>query len=92
MVQAYELMGSTRAARRAAADSLRAIEEQEQAGAALTPEFLLDLKLDTQRRLAEAQIAEVEAQVNYNIAIAEFYRAMGTLLDRNGIDFQNSDS
>jgi outer membrane protein TolC len=49
------------------------------------------LKLDTQRRLAEAQIAEVEAQVNYNIAIAEFYRAMGTLLDRNGIDFQNSD-
>jgi len=91
MVRAYELMGSTRASRRAAADSLRAIQEQEQAGAALTPEFLLDLKLDTQQRLAEAQIAEAEAQVDYNIAIARFYRAMGTLLDRNGIDF-NTDN
>jgi outer membrane protein TolC len=88
MVRAYELIGSTRAARRAAADSLRAIEEQEQAGAALTPEFLLDLKLDTQRRLAEAQIAEVQATVDYNTAIAAFYRAMGTLLDRNGITFE----
>jgi outer membrane protein TolC len=88
LVRAYELIGSSRAARRAAADSLRAIQEQEEAGAALTPEFLLDLKLDTQRRLAEAQISEVQALSDYNTAIAQLYRAMGTLLDRNGIQFK----
>ncbi|MCC6680635.1 MAG: TolC family protein [Phycisphaeraceae bacterium] len=83
----YELIGSARAARRAAADSLRAIEEQEAAGIALTPEFLLDLKLSTQQRLADAEIQEVAALRDYNSAIAELYRTTGTLLDRNGITF-----
>jgi outer membrane protein TolC len=92
LVQAYELIGSNRAARRAAADSLRAIESQEEAGAALTPQFLLDLKLETQRRLAEAQVAEARALADYNTAIARLYRAMGTLLDRNGIAFHPTKS
>lgn len=83
----YQLIGATRAARRAAADSLRAIEEQEAAGVALTPEFLLDLKLRTQERLAEAELQEIEAITNYNTAIAAFYEAVGTLLDRNGIGY-----
>lgn len=84
---AYELIGATRAARRAAADSLRAIEEQERAGVALTPEFLLDLKLQTQQRLADAETQEVQALADYNNAIARLYQVKGTLLDRSGIGF-----
>lgn len=86
---AYELIGATRAARRAAADSLRAIEEQERAGVALTPEFLLDLKLSAQQRLAEAETQEIRAVTGYNTAVARLYHAMGTLLTRNHIVFRD---
>ncbi len=85
--QNYQLIDAARAARRAASDNLRAIEEQEEAGVALTPEFLLDLKLSTQQRLANAEIQEVQAMTDYNTAIAGFYRVMGTLLERNQIGF-----
>lgn len=85
----YQLIGSDRAARRSASDNLRALEEQEEAGVALTPEFLLDLKLSTQRRLADAEVQEIQALTEYNTAIASFYRAMGTLLERNGIEFSD---
>jgi len=85
----YQLIGATRAARRAASDNLRALEEQEDAGVALTPEFLLDLKLSTQERLANAEVQEIQALTDYNTAISNFYRAMGTLLQRNGIDIAN---
>lgn len=88
VITTYELILANRAARRAAADSLRAIEEQERAGVALTPEFLLDLKLSTQQRLADAQTQEYQSLVTYNTAITELYRVMGTLLERNQIDVQ----
>lgn len=91
VLTSYQLIGATRAARRAAADSLRAIEEQEAAGVALTPEFLLDLKLQTQERLANAEIQEIDALTNYNAAIAAYYEAVGTLLQRNGIQFRESE-
>lgn len=90
VITSYQLIGATRAARRAAADSLRAIEEQEAAGIALTPEFLLDLKLQTQERLADAEVQEAESLANYNIAIATFYESIGTLLQRNGIVFEEA--
>lgn len=89
LLTAHELIGAARAARRAAADNLRAIEEQEEAGVALTPEFLLDLKLSTQQRLADSEIDEIQALTDYNASIARFYQAMGTLLDRNGITFRD---
>ena len=82
----YELIGATRAARRAAADSLRSLEAEQQAGAALTPEFI-NLKLDRQDALANTELQEVQALVDYNNAIARFYQAQGTLLDRNNITF-----
>ncbi len=85
---AYELIGSTRAARRAAADNLRALEAQEEAGVALTPQFLLNQKLTAQSRLADAEVQEVDALRRYNVAISELYRVMGTLLQRNGIRFE----
>jgi len=87
LLTSYELIGATRAARRAAADNLRAIEEQEKAGVALTPEFLLDLKLQTQQRLADAEVQEIQALAQYNVAVATLYRTMGTLLQRNRIAF-----
>lgn len=83
----YELIGAARAARRAASDNLRALERQEEAGIALTPEFLLDLKLSTQQRLADAEFQEMQALTDYNTAIANYYRATGTLLERNNITF-----
>lgn len=85
---AYELIGAARAARRAASDNLRALERQEKAGINLTPEFLLDLKLSTQQRLADAEIQEMQALTDYNTAIANYYRTTGTLLERNQIDFK----
>lgn len=87
VLTSYELIGATRAARRSAADNLRALEEQEAAGVALTPEFLLDLKLNTQQRLADAETQEVQALTRYMTAIAQLYQVMGTLLDRNQINF-----
>ena len=84
----YELIGATRAARRAAADNLRAIEEQEAAGfAELTPEFLLDIKLQTQSRLADAETQEAAAIRDYQTAIARLHRVTATLLERNRIEF-----
>ncbi|MEM9420438.1 MAG: TolC family protein [Planctomycetota bacterium] len=82
----YELVGATRAARWAAADSLRSINVQEEVGVALTDEFLLDLKLNAQERLADAEFQEAQAMANYMIAIAEMERAKGVLIERYGIE------
>lgn len=82
----YELVGATRAARWAAADSLRSINVQEEVGVALTDEFLLDLKLNAQERLADAEFQEAQALANYMIAIAEMERAKGVLIERYGIE------
>lgn len=86
---AYQLIDAERVARRAAAENLRALEAQERAGEALTPEFL-DLKLRRQEALAAAELREMQALIDYNIAISNLYRTMGTLLDRNGIDFADA--
>lgn len=89
LATSYELIGATRAARRAAADNLRAIEAQEDAGVALTPEFI-NLKLQSQERLAGAEIQEASALTDYNTAVATFYRTLGTLLERNNIQMSDS--
>jgi outer membrane protein TolC len=89
IITQYDLIGAARAARRSAADNLRGINVQEEAGVKLTPEFLLDLKLQAQQRLADAETREVRALSDYMIAISELYRVQGTLLQRNGIDFQS---
>ena len=82
----YELVGATRAARWAAADSLRSINVQEEVGVALTDEFLLDLKLNAQERLADAEFQEAQALANYATAIAEMQRAQGILPQRYGVN------
>ena len=90
VIASYQVVGAAEAARLSAADNLRAIEEQEKAGVALTPEFLLDLKLATQQRLADAEIQEAQALTDYNTAITDLYRATGNLLERNGITLSDA--
>ncbi len=84
----YEVIGAARASRLAATDNLVAIDDQQRIGINLTPEFI-DLKLRTQERVAQAELNELESIINYNIAIARFYQAMGTLLERNNINFED---
>ena len=86
LVVNYQLVGAERKARLAAADNVRAINELVKAGERLTPEFL-DLKLSRELALALAEQREYRALIDYNNAVTNFYRTMGTLLERNGIDF-----
>lgn len=64
---------------------LQALEESEIIRERLTPEFLL-LKLQAQEFLANAQIAEIRAIADYNIALAEMSRIMGTVLELHLIE------
>ena len=76
----WDEMVSNRQARLAAVDTLEAIVFREKEGSEpLTPTFV-QLKLDTQSRLADAARSEVEATSNYNLAVAQLERAKGTLL------------
>ena len=80
----WNVIRASRRARFAAEDALNAINARERANEPLTPEFV-QLKLDTQDRLASAQEAEAEAISNYNIALAQLERAKGTLLRYNNV-------
>jgi len=86
----YQLIGQTRAFRLAQAENLRALLVDEQTLAALTPEFL-NLKFQRQDGLASAQLQESAALVDYNSAIADLYRAMGTGLEMNRIELETVD-
>ncbi len=83
----WEELGARRQARFAASDSLLAIEQQQEHGEALTPTFV-QLKLDSQERLADAQREEANALSNYNNAIAHLERSKGTLLRYNNVVMQ----
>jgi outer membrane protein len=80
----WQEMVATRQARFAAYDALLAIEQREAGGEALTPNFV-DLKLNTQEQVAEAELAMVTATSNYNIAISQLELAKGTLLRYNNV-------
>lgn len=83
----YEVIGAARSARRAAAERLRVLLAQDE----LTPDFV-DLMLRAQETLANAEIQEIQAMAAYNTAIARYYQAIGTLLERNGIEFGEVES
>ncbi len=82
----FDLLGPTRDARLAAAENLRTIEVKEKTNTATTPEFL-NIKLQRQESLAAAELEEIRAVVNYQIAVANLYNAMGIGLERNQIKF-----
>jgi outer membrane protein len=87
VVAGWELISQTRSFRVAQAENLRTLLVLERTRAALTPEFL-NLKFQRQNGLALAQLEEVNALVEYNIAIANLYRAMGVGLAMNRITLQ----
>ena len=85
---AYELIATTRAARRAAADNVRVMEAQEDVGGELTPEFI-DRKLRRLETLANRELQELRSLTGYGTAIANYYRTTGTLLEQHGINFSD---
>lgn len=87
----YRLIEQTRVARLASAEVLRALLVEKDTISGYTVERL-DLELNRQEDLARAERAEIAALVEYNVAIANFYAAMGTLLERNGVSFVVPDS
>ena len=74
-----------KAASEAAQTHLKVLLESEIIRERLTPEFLL-LKLQAQEFLANAQLAEIRAVADYNIAIAELSRLLGTTLELNKVE------
>lgn len=82
----FDLLGPTRDARIAAAENLRTIEVKEEINASTTPEFL-NVKFSRQEALAAAELEEIRAMVNYQIAVANLYNSMGIGLQRNQIKF-----
>lgn len=82
----FRLIEQSRISRLAATDNLRALRVLEQTIQQLDPNFL-DLKFGRQDALANAELDEIRALVTYNIAIANYQAAEGTILERNGIVF-----
>jgi len=87
-----ELIGQSTLSRVAQGEALRAlIVEKELTNAGYSVERL-NLELNQQESLANAEIAEAAAMINYNAAIVDLHKAMGTTLDRSRIDFVVPDS
>ena len=66
-------------AAQAAKIHLQALEDTEEIRERLTPEFLL-VKLQAQEALANAQRAEIQAIVDFNISLTELAQTTGTVL------------
>lgn len=80
LLTSYQQTQAYDAERRAAADELTGLEIQQGAGQKLTPTFL-QLKLDAQQALANAELSEVQSLINYNDALVLLQQAQGTLLE-----------
>lgn len=85
-----ELIQATRVSRLAAAEALRALEVERDTVASLTPVFL-NLLFSNQVSLATARVAEFQAIVNFNVSVADLYKAMGTTLDMHNIGMEQID-
>jgi outer membrane protein len=81
---AWDETVATHQATFAATDALRAIQQQQENNEPLTPNFV-QLKLDRQAELAQAEQAESSAIATYNTAIAQLEQAKGTLLRYNNV-------
>lgn len=76
----YQVSRTTFNRRVAAAKQLEAVKATYEMGAAT-----LDMLLDAQRRLADAEIAYYRALVDYNVAIVQVHFRKGSLLQHSGI-------
>jgi len=75
IVTSRQRIASTAVARQLAAESLQAGQERLRAGTGTTFEAL-----ELQRKLAEAEFAELRARADYNKAVSEYHRQTGTSL------------
>ncbi len=82
----YKLIEQTRASRIAASEVLRVLMVEKDINRGVTPERL-DLELNREESLAQAEQDEVRALAEYNAAITDLFQAMGTILERNNIRF-----
>jgi outer membrane protein len=80
IITARERIASTSEARILARESLEAGEERLRAGAGTTFEVL-----ELQKKLVEAEFAELRARTDYNQAVARYQRQTGMTLRENGI-------
>ena len=80
----WDELSGNRLATFAENDVVQALNQREQGGEALSPTFV-QLKLDTQERLADARHNENLALANYNISIYKLEQSKGTLLRYNNV-------
>jgi outer membrane protein TolC len=83
--KSWERIGITRAARQAAEKTLETIDVQEKIGSVPLTANFVQLKLQLQQDLAQAQSQENQALVDYNVAISKLEKAKGTLLRYNNV-------
>lgn len=83
VVTARQRIASTREASKLARESLDAGEERLKAGTGTTFEVL-----ELQKKLAQAESAELRAQTDYNKAVSEYHRQTGTALRLHGVVVQ----
>lgn len=81
---AYEEILAQRKVSQAAREQLAALDETEKTLAKLNPEFL-NLKLQAQETVSNAERSELQAIINYNTAIIELYKVNGTILELHRI-------
>lgn len=87
VVTNFRLIEQARASRIASAEALRTLlVEKELTDRGYTVERL-DLELSQQDSLAAAELAEIQALIDYNTSIARLREATGTTLRRNRINF-----
>lgn len=87
IVTNHQLIEQTRVSRYAETENLRAFEIEKQILRGSDVQTL-DLEFRRQESLAQAERDEIQALADFNIAVAQFYAAMGTALERNNVEFR----
>lgn len=82
----YQLIAQTRLGRIAASEALRVLMVEKEITQGYTIERL-NIEFQQQEALAAAERDEVQSLVEYNAALADLFAAMGTALERSGIQF-----
>ncbi|MBK7403967.1 MAG: TolC family protein [Phycisphaerales bacterium] len=80
----YQIIGTARSSRITAADSLRALEVENDLIRDRSSERL-ELEFNRQEALASAERSEIQAITDLNSSVAQLYASMGTSLERNSI-------
>jgi outer membrane protein len=88
---AFESVRTSRNARMQLEEVLNELNRRQSSGVqAIDPNFV-QLKLDTQERLGNAQRNEANELANYNIALSSLERAKGTILRYNNIQMEEEE-